>query len=479
MSTFGDETRWLDATEQAKLVRSGQLTAAELLDATIERIEAIDPAINAVVMRWFDHARATVARTLPDGIFRGVPFLLKDLVAAYAGQPLSNGNRRLKEAARPSAVDTTLVARFRAAGLVTAGRTNTSEFGSLPATESRAWGPTRNPWSAAHSPGGSSGGSAAAVAAGMVAIAHASDGGGSIRIPASCCGVVGLKPTQGRVTAGPAGDEHGLGVELCVSRTVRDIAAMLDAVHGPGVGDTVIAPPPSRPYVRELDGDPGALRIGLLAHRPLGAPVHQECATAVHDAGGLLESLGHHVEWGFPAALADPEIGRHTGVLRTTRMAVVLSRLEESLGYAVSADDVEPFDWAQAEQARAATALDHARALAACVTFRRAVQQWWADGFDLLVTPTIGELPAPLGAFAQGQGDPTATRTLSGRFVSFTQPFNVTGQPAISLPLHQSADGLPVGVQFIAAYGRDDLLIRVAAQIERARPWSHRMPPLG
>ena len=251
----------------------------ELLEAAIERIERIDPALNAVVIRWFDHAREVAAGPLPDGPFRGVPFLLKDLWAALRGAAAVE--RQRGAAGRrpvPSPADTTLVGRFRAAGFVTAGRTNSPEFGSLPTTEPEAWGPTRNPWNTDHSPGGSSGGSAAAVAAGLVPIAHASDGGGSIRIPASCCGLVGLKPSQGRITLGPFRDESNLGVELCVSRTLRDTVRLLDAVRGPGVGDTVIAPPPDRPYVDELGADPGRLRIGVLDHHPFGPAIHPECA---------------------------------------------------------------------------------------------------------------------------------------------------------------------------------------------------------
>jgi amidase len=466
----------MDATGQAGLVSSGQVTPAELLDAAIERITDLDPGVNAVVMRWFDAARATVAGPVPGGVFRGVPFLLKDLLVAYAGQPLSDGNRRLKEAAVPSPADATIVARFRAAGLVTAGRTNSAEFGSLPATEPLAWGPTRNPWHTDRSPGGSSGGSAAAVASGMVAVAHASDGGGSIRIPASCCGLVGLKPTQGRVSLGPYGDESGPAVHFCHARSVRDAAAMLDAVGGPGVGDTVIAPPPARPYVRELGADPGSLRIGLLDHYPWGEPVHKESSAAARDAGGLLESLGHRVEPGFPAALADRGIWRGVGVLRAVNIGAMVARLAESLGRPVTAADVEPVNWALAEQAREVSAVDHVRALESRTLLRRAVQQWWADGFDLLVTPTLGEPPAPIGTFAGDTADLSALAARSGRCVAFTQPFNISGQPAISLPLHWSADGLPIGVQLVAAYGREDVLLQVAHQLEQARPWAGRHP---
>jgi amidase len=471
MGDLSAQTRWLDATGQADLVRSGQVTALELLEAAIERIEALDPVVNAVVMRWFDHARHTAAGTLPDGVFRGVPFLLKDWMAAYAGQPQASGNRRLKEAARPALADSALVSRFRAAGLVIAGRTNTPEFASQVTTEPEAWGATRNPWNLACSPGGSSGGAAAAVASGMVPVAHATDGSGSIRIPAACCGVVGLKPSQGRISAGPSGDESGPGVGLCISRTIRDTAAMLDAVCGPGVGDTVIAPPPGRPYVRELDADAGPLRVGVLDRYPAGDPVHPDCADAVHEAGRLLEAIGHRVEAAYPAALADSGIGRQIGLVASSHLSLALDQLADSLGRDVTAGDVEQATWARAQRGRQATAVDHARALIGCTRFRRAIHQWWADGYDLLLTPTTGEPPPPLGALAS---DPAGQLA----YTAFTRVFNITGQPAISLPLSWNSAGLPIGVQLVAAYGREDLLINVAAQAEQARPWTSRKPPL-
>jgi amidase len=483
MTSLADDTRWLDATEQAALVASGQVHPSELLDAAIERIERIDPVLNAVVIRWFDHAREVAAGTLPDGPFRGVPFLLKDLWASYAGQLLSNGNKALKAAAIPSTIDTTLVARCRAAGFVTAGRTNSPEFGSLPTTEPEAWGPTRNPWNTDHSPGGSSGGSAAAVAAGLVPIAHASDGGGSIRIPASNCGLVGLKPSQGRITLGPLRDESNLGVELCVSRSLRDTVAFLDAVRGPGVGDTVIAPPPSRPYVDELGADPGRLRIGVLDHHPFGQPVHPECAAAANDTAALLESLGHVVERSYPSAMTNPEFGRRFGALWSTNMGMGLVRIGEMIGRDVTIDDVEIHNWAQSEFAKQFSGLDYAQALAANVTFRRAVQQWWAGedggpGFDLLVTPTLAEPPTRIGEFANDPNQPMAPMVRAAQVVAFTPPFNSSGQPAISLPMHWTPDGLPVGVQLVAAYGREDVLIRVASQLEQARPWIDRRPSI-
>ncbi len=478
MTSLADDTRWLDATAQAELVRTGDATARELLDAAIERIEAIDPALGAVNIRWFDHARDIADGPLPDGPFRGVPFLLKDLWAHFAGQTLSNGNQALRQLAPVSPTDTTLVARFKAAGLVTAGRTASPEFGSLPTTEPTAWGPTRNPWSTEHSPGGSSGGSAAAVASGMVPIAHASDGGGSIRIPASCCGLVGLKPSQGRITLGPFRDESNLGVELCVSRSLRDTAAMLDAVHGPGVGDTVIAAAPVRPYVDELGAPTGALRIGMLDHHPFGQAIHDECATAARNAATLLESLGHHVEAAYPPAMANPEFGRRFGALWSTNMATSITRIAAQLGRELTDDEVQLHNRAQADYARNVNGVDYAMALAANVEFRRAVQQWWADGWDLLVTPTLAEPPTRIGEFDDVADQPMAPMLRSAQYVAFTPAFNASGQPAISLPLHWTADGLPVGVQLVAAYGREDVLFRVASQLEAAQPWAHRRPAI-
>src|ERR1700736_3361026 len=322
----------MDAVDQAALVHDGTVTPLELLDAAIERIERIDPALNAVVIRWFDHARDIAQAALPNGPFRGVPFLIKDLFAGYAGQRITNGNLALKNASVVSDADTTLVSRFRSAGLVIAGRTNSPELGSVPTTEPLAWGATHNPWDTTRTPGGSSGGAAAAVASGMVPFAHASDGGGSIRIPASCCGLVGLKPSQGRITLGPVRDETALSVELCVSRTVRDTATLLDTVRGPGIGDTVIAPRPARRYVHELGADPGRLRIGLLDHHPQGGAVAPECAAAARSVATLLESLGHHVEPAWPAALADTSLRLHFAALWSANIGVGLRRFEELLG---------------------------------------------------------------------------------------------------------------------------------------------------
>ena len=298
-----------------------------MLEAAIERIERIDPRLNAVVIRWFDHARDTARSELPDGPFRGVPFLIKDLFAGYAGQRITNGNVALKNDRAVSPADTTLVSRFRDAGLVTAGRTNSPELGSVP-PPNRSHGVRRTTRGTPPvRPADRAAAQRPPLPAAWSPFAHASDGGGSIRIPASCCGLVGLKPSQGRISLGPIRDETALSVELCVSRTVRDTAALLDAVRGPAIGDTVIAPSPSRPYV-ESCSDPGRLRIGLLDHHPHGGAVAPECATAARSVGTLLESFGHTVELAWPAALEDTGLRLHFAALWCTNMGVGLKRFE-------------------------------------------------------------------------------------------------------------------------------------------------------
>jgi amidase len=479
MNGLADDTRWMDATDQAALVAKGEVTPSELLEAAIERIERSNPSLNAVVIEWFEHARSVAADPdLPEGPFRGVPFLLKDLYTSFAGQTLSNGNVALKEARKIDTADTTLVARFKAAGLVIAGRTNSPEMGSLPTTQPLAWGPTRNPWALERTPGGSSGGAAAAVAAGMVPFANASDGGGSIRIPASCCGLVGLKPSQGRITVGPARAEAGLGVELCVSRTVRDTARLLDAVRGPGVGDSVIAPAPLRPYAEEVGADPGRLRVGLLDVHPRGEFLHEDCIAAVRAAASILEGLGHIVEPAWPACLGDTTLPRKFMGLWATQMAMAARGISATLGREVTADDIEPVNWVHIQQAQRVTAVDYAVAQEAVWAFRRTLQQWWADGWDLLLTPTLPEPPLLLTEFENNPEHPTAPMRRAGQFAAFTPPFNMSGQPALSLPLHRNAQGLPIGIQLAAGYGREDVLIRVASQLEAAHPWSSDHPPI-
>lgn len=479
MTSLADDTRWLDATAQADLVSTGEVSPIELVEAAIERAERYDNKLNALTYRWFDAARQLATSSdLPEGPFRGVPYLLKDLYAAEAGKPLSNGSRAYKAADYVSPEDTTLVSRYKASGLISLGRSNSPEFGSVPVTEPEAWGPTRNPWDLSRTPGGSSGGSAAAVAAGIVPIAHASDGGGSIRIPASCCGLVGLKVSQGRISMGPYRDESNLGVEHCVSRSVRDSARLLDATHGPGIGDVIIAPTPRRPFIEEVGADPGQLRIGLLDFNPRGGDVHVDCVEGVHKTAKLLESLGHHVEPGFPEIFSDNEIGRAFSMLWSTNMGTAIRRFSAALGREMTPNDIEAMNWAQAEFAKGVNGVDFSLAQASSILFRRAIQSWWTKGWDLLLTPTLASPPLPVGSMPNNPERPMTPLMTAGSWVAFTSQFNISGQPAISLPLHRNADGLPIGMQLVAAYGREDMLIRVASQLEQAAPWAHLTPNL-
>jgi amidase len=477
MSSLADDTRWLDATAQAELVATGKVSPVEMVNAAIERVERYDGALNALTYRWFEAARELASSSqLPEGPFRGVPYLLKDLYAAEAGKPLSNGSKAYKSADYVSSEDTTLVSRYKASGLISIGRSNSPEFGSVPVTEPEAWGPTRNPWDLSRTPGGSSGGSAAAVAAGIVPIAHASDGGGSIRIPASCCGLVGLKVSQGRISMGPTRDESNLGVEHCVSRSVRDSARLLDATHGPGIGDVIIAPTPRRPFIDEVGADPGRLRIGFLDFNPRGGDVHADCVDGVHKTAKLLESLGHHVEPGFPEIFSDNDFGRAFSMLWSTNMGTAIRRFSEALGREMTPNDIEAMNWAQAEFAKGVNGVDFSLAQASSIQFRRAIQSWWTKGWDLLLTPTLAAPPLPIGSMPNNPERPMTPLMTAGSWVAFTSQFNISGQPAISLPLHRTAEGLPVGMQLAAAYGREDVLIRVASQLEQAAPWAHLTP---
>jgi amidase len=476
-----DELARLDALAQADLVRRKELTPLELVDAAIARIEKLDPEINAVIHRTFDKARDIAAGSLPDGPFRGVPTVVKDLWSHTAGDPFHKGMRFLKELAWTEEHDTEHASRMRRAGFVLVGRTNTPELGLQPTTEPEAYGPTRNPWDLSRSTGGSSGGAAAAVASAMVPIAQATDGGGSIRIPASECGLLGLKPSRGRVTCGPFAGEYtqGFSVELCVSRSVRDTAAYLDALEGPGIGDPYVAPPPARPYIEEVGADPGRLRIGLLTSDPRGvATIHPDCAGAAVDAARLLESLGHTIEESFPQALASPEVAAGLVTFFATGVAAGLDAWSARTGKPIGAGDVEAPTWAIAELGRTFTAPQFVLAREQVLTHSRRIAEWWAGGYDLLLSPTLPEPPPPLGHFRGSAEHPLEGLLKGAVFATFNSPFNATGQPAITIPLGTSSDGLPVGVQLVAAYGREDLLIRVASQLEQAAHWADRWPAL-
>jgi amidase len=479
---MSQELAELDATASAELVREGSISPTELVDAAIARIEAINGALNAVITPLFEKARAAASGTLPDGPFRGVPFLLKDLDTLSAGDPLHCGMSFLKQAGYVPDRSSYLAEKFEQAGLVNLGKTNTPELGLQVTTEPTAYGPCRNPWNTDHSTGGSSGGSAAAVAAGMVPVAHASDGGGSIRVPASECGLVGLKPSRGRISLGPeAGDSwHGLVTSHVVSRSVRDTARMLDSVAGAMPGDPYTAPPPAQPYARDLESECETLRVGLMPRTPNGAPdCNPECAAAVESTGRLLEELGHHV------SLAHPEALDEHMVLVAGFSAIVgcwtsktLRHWGEVVGRPIVEGDVEAGTWAIAQQAAAITAAEYLEAVDRLHAWSRRMARWWAEDFDLLITPTIALPPPRIGQIASdATGDDAVSSTIFG-LISFTPQFNVTGQPAMSLPLAWSDAGLPLGVQLIAANYREDRLIRVAAQLERAQPWSQRRPPI-
>jgi amidase len=481
-SEMSDELATLDATAAAELVRAGKISPLELVDEAIARIEKTDGRLNAVITPLFEKARDAAASALPDGPFRGVPFLLKDLDVFSEGDPFHGGMRFLKQAGYVPGHSSYLVEKFRRAGLVTLGKTNTPELGLHVTTEPEAYGPSRNPWNPAHSTGGSSGGSAAAVASGMVPAAHASDGGGSIRVPASECGLVGLKPSRGRISLGPEYGEYwqGLVTSHVVCRSVRDTAGLLDASAGPMPGDPYNAPPPLRPYVEEVEADPGRLRIGLMPKSPLGAPpCDGECTAAVEEAGKLLESLGHHVSLAHPDALDEH------GLLVAGFSAIVacwtakgLARWGEVIGRPVREGDVEAGTWELARPGEDISAVEYLTAVERLHAWSRRMARWWAEDFDLLVTPTIAAPPPRIGELGPGPDDDvTATEKIFG-LIAFTPQFNVTGQPAVSLPLAWSSECLPMGVQFVAATAREDLLIRVASQLERARPWSHRRPPI-
>jgi amidase len=471
-----DEATWLDATAQADLVRRGEVSPGELVEAAIARIEKINPQLDAVIRTRFDAARREAAGDLPDGPFRGVPILFKDLGCTVEGEPTAFGLGPLRDL--PFPVTSYLAQSFRSAGFIALGRTNVPELGTTVTTEPRSFPAARNPWNRGHSTGGSSGGSAAAVAAGLVAVAHANDGGGSIRIPASECGLVGLKPTRGRVSQGPVTGEAWAGstIDGAVTRTVRDAAGVLDVISEPRPGDPYYAPPLARPLVREVGADPGRLRIGVL-DRPgtEGYLDDPECRAAVAGAAALLESLGHHVDQSAPAAMVEPEIPRHFNAIIAADTNVTLEAFEMLLGRPIGDDEIEPRNAAYRRAGRELSAAAYLQSRAWIGMWARRMAAWWGE-HDLLLTPTLGAPPPPLGWFTADGQEKEGAR-IAG-FIPYTAQFNLTGQPAVSLPLHWTPGGLPVGVQLVAAYGREDILVRVASQLEQAAPWSQRHPEL-
>ncbi|HEV3473546.1 MAG TPA: amidase [Actinomycetota bacterium] len=475
------ELAWLSATEQAELVRKKEVSPVELVDDAINRIEKLNPELNAVIIERFDKARAEAEGALPDGPFRGVPAVLKDLDGASEGDPHHCGMKYLKEMNWTEARDSYSVAGLRATGCVFVGKTNCSELGLVPTTEPETYGPTHNPWDTTRSPGGSSGGTAAAVASGMIALGSAGDGGGSIRIPASECGLVGLKPTRARVSLGPDHGElwNGLVVRGALTRTVLDSAIALDAMSRYWPGDPYYAPPFERPLAQEVGRDPGTLRIGFATKAPAAlAETQPDCIAALDDAVQLLSSLGHNLEESAPRAFYDVDVSQWALNLIAANLSQELDHWERRTGKALDLNQLERSTRVFAELGSTVNARDYLNGVESIHQLSRQASQWWDGGFDVLLTPTLPEPPPVLGQFVATEENPLQAMMRSGMIIPFVAAFNLTGQPAISLPLYWNDEGLPIGVQLVAAYGREDVLVRIAAQLEEARPWKDKRPPV-
>ena len=457
-----------DALGLAELVRSGEVSAHELLDQALASIEATNPSLNAVVAVFEDEARRAIDQGLPPGPFHGVPFAIKDLWANVAGWITTNGSR-LFASGPPCTGDSEVIRRYRRAGLVLVAKTNTPELGLSPSTEPALFGATHNPWDLAMTPGGSSGGAAAAVASGIFAMAHASDGGGSIRIPASCCGLFGLKPTRGRISVGPDRGEgwNGMSTQHVVTRSVRDSAAMLDASAGPLAGDPYWAPPGSTSYRADARTEPARLRIGLITESPTGVPVEPECSQAAEATARRCGQLGHeivHLSW---PAITDDFVTARSAIVPVQIVVTVddfLAKTSRSLG----PDDLEPMTRMLVDHARATPATTYVAAVQAMHRLGRTMGLLFED-IDALVTPTMAAPPGPLGAL--GADDMDRFIQTSGSMTAFTYLVNLTGQPAMTVPLDRSPSGLPIGSQVIGRFGDEATLFQLAGQLERAHPW--------
>ena len=496
MSSFSDYGKY-DGLGLAQLVRKKEVEPSELVEEAINRIEKLNPQLNAVIHKMYDLAREAAEGDLPDGAFRGVPFMLKDLLAAYAGVPMRSGSRFHQDFVPDH--DSEIVRRFRVAGVIVVGKTNTPEYGLVPVTEPELFGPSNNPWNLTRTTGGSSGGSAASVAARMVPLAHGNDGGGSIRIPASCCGLFGLKPTRGRNPLGPDLGEawHGLACDHVLTRSVRDSAAMLDATAGPDVGAPYYATAPSRLFLDEVGVDPGKLRIAFTAKPFLGDFVHEDCVKGLEMTVKLSEELGHEVVEAAPQidgkAFARAFL---TMVCGETRADV--EEAEALFGRKASSRDFEPGTWAVGLLGKRLRAAEFSRAIRLLQRSARQIGQFFED-YDVLLTPTLamppvvtGSLqPEPVEAFAmkllgslnaggllKALGGIDASADKVYKFMPYTPLANASGQPAMSVPLCWNDEGLPIGMHFVGRYGDEATLFRLAGQLEQARPWFDRTPPI-
>ncbi|MCP4694773.1 MAG: amidase [Desulfobacterales bacterium] len=496
MSGFKEYDQY-DGLGLAELIRKKEMSAEEVMEEAIRRIERFNPKLNAVITPMFDIGRQTVRESMPDGPFTGVPFLLKDLISAYAGVPLTSGCKALKSYTPEH--DSELVTRYKKSGVATLGKTNTPEFGLLGCTEPELHGPTRNPWNTDHTPGGSSGGSAAAVASGMTPLASGGDGGGSIRIPAACCGLFGLKPTRGRVPTGPDVGAlwQGAAVEHVLTRSVRDSAAMLDAIQGADAGAPYVITPPERPYTEEIQRSPGPLKIAFSAVSPLETEVHPECVKAVEDAAKLMEKLGCDVEEARPDIDGKSLAGSYMA-LYFGEVATEIEELETIIGRKARPSDVEPATWTVGLLGRTYSAGYFVKNMRKWGVASRVMGRF-LQKYDLYMTPTLAFPPSKIGELAPKPAELLASRVVNalglGRVLKasglvdkmaidnliktpFTQLANLTGQPAISLPLHWTPDGLPCGVQFIAPFGDEAALFRISALLEKEKPWFHKRPPM-
>jgi len=478
-----------DAIGLGEMVRDGEIKPSELVEMSIERIEYINPKLNAVIHKLYDEARKNAEKMDKEiasgkkieSLFYGVPFLLKDLLAEYEGAPFNEGSSAVK--GYISKNDTELVKRHKTAGLIIIGKTNTPEFGLVPTTEPTLFGPTLNPWDQSITSGGSSGGSTVAVATGIVPMAHGNDGGGSIRIPASCCGVFGLKPTRARNPVGPYfGDLFsGMVMEHALTRTVRDSAALLDITSGHSIGDPYYAPPKKRPFLEEVGQEVGQLKIGFLSSIPtgwnFGTKIDPECEKAVRDAAQLCESLGHNVEEINADDLSYTNLFITFGIIWSCGDGQVFAHWGKRLGKKITEDQVEPITWLVFNNAANRTGADYLSAIEECQLFSRKIAHWFHRGsYDLLLTPTCTIPPPKLGSFSAKKV--SRAIQLMNNMTTFTYVYNITGQPAMSVPLYWTSENIPIGVEFASPFGDEATLFRLAAQLEQERPWIDKKPPI-
>lgn len=465
-----------DAIALAGLIKQKEISSLELVEATIFHIEALNSKINAVVTKNYEEALQNSKSISLDSPFAGVPFLLKDSIASYQGLRLTLGSNLLKNYVPDH--DSEIVKRYKNAGLIVIGKTNLCEFGSLPTTESQLFGPCRTPWDLNRNAGGSSGGSASAVAARIVPMASGSDGGGSLRVPASCCGVFGFKPTRARTPMGPDDSEilSGWLVQHAITRSVRDSAKLLDLTAGSEVGAPYAAPYQTSPYVDKTNIDPKKLRIAYSFETMNGTPVHEDCKTALQEAVKVCHELGHQMEEATPQYSG--EFLMHSAkVLAFTEIAVVIDIMKELRGGEITQDEIEPHHWGFYERGKQLSAIDHLKVIQGVHSMIRQISYFF-ENYDMLLTPTLAKPPVVVSEIAPSQCglDELLNRIFS--FMPYTQIANATGQPAMSIPLYWNEDNLPIGVQFIGRFGDEETLFQLAAQLEKTKSWHDKKPPI-